>query len=305
MVGPRREKFLFDFSGRADLGPLGGFFFSSHESPLTSHLVMTFTDAKQRFSNRVADYVRYRPGYPSAVRDLLRAECALKSGHVIADIGSGPGFLSELFLKNGNRVFGTEPNEAMRLAGEEYLASYDGFVSINGSAEASTLDDASVDFVTSGQAFHWFDQDAARAEFHRILKPTGWVVVVWNERLTDASPFVREYENLLRKFGTDYASVKESYPNEQHMRDFFGAGAYSSHTLPNFQEFDFDGVAGRLRSSSFVPTPDHPNFAPMISELQRIFGAHNRDDRVRLEYTTHIYFGRLNSPIVTKDWNLA
>jgi SAM-dependent methyltransferase len=266
---------------------------------------MTFTDGKQRFSNRVADYVRYRPGYPSAVRDLLRAECGLKSGHVIADIGSGTGFLSELFLKNGNRVFGIEPNEAMRLAGEEYLASYDGFVSINGSAEATTLDDASVDFVTSGQAFHWFDQDAARAEFHRILKPTGWVLVVWNERLTDASPFVREYENLLRKFGTDYASVKESYPNEQHMRDFFGAGAYSSHTLPNFQEFDFDGVAGRLRSSSFVPTQDHANFAPMMAELQRIFDAHNRDDRVRLEYTTHIYFGRLNSPVVTKDWNLA
>jgi SAM-dependent methyltransferase len=266
---------------------------------------MTFTDAKQRFSNRVADYVRYRPGYPAAVRDVLRAECGLKSGHVIADVGSGTGFLSELFLKNGNRVFGIEPNEAMRLAGEEYLASYDGFVSLNGSAEATTLDDASVNFVAAGQAFHWFDHSAARAEFIRILKPLGWVVVIWNERLTEASPFVREYEDLLRKFGTDYASVKESYPSEEHMRDFFGAGAYSSHTLPNFQEFDFDGVAGRLRSSSFVPAPDHPNFAPMMVELQRIFDARNQDGRVRLEYTTHIYFGRLNSPVVTRDGNLA
>ncbi len=266
---------------------------------------MTFIDAKQRFSNRVADYVRYRPGYPSAVRDVLRAECGLKSGHVIADIGSGTGFLSELFLKNGNRVFGIEPNEAMRQAGGEYLASYDGFVSINGSAESTTLDDASVDFVTAGQAFHWFEQNAARGEFLRILKPAAWVVVVWNERLTDASPFVREYEDLLRKFGTDYASVKESYPREEHMRDFFGAGAYSSHTLPNFQEFDFDGVAGRLRSSSFVPTRDHANFAPMMAELQRIFDAHNQDGRVRLEYTTHVYFGRLNSPVAPNDWNLA
>jgi len=266
---------------------------------------MTFIDAKQRFSNRVADYVRYRPGYPSAVRDVLRAECGLKSGHVIADIGSGTGFLSELFLKNGNRVFGIEPNEAMRQAGGEYLASYDGFVSINGSAESTTLDDASVDFVTAGQAFHWFEQNAARGEFLRILKPAAWVVVVWNERLTDASPFVREYEDLLRKFGTDYASVKESYPREEHMRDFFGAGAYSSHSLPNFQEFDFDGVAGRLRSSSFVPTRDHANFAPMMAELQRIFDAHNQDGRVRLEYTTHVYFGRLNSPVAPHDWNLA
>src|ERR1700726_121959 len=185
---------------------------------------MTFTDAKQRFSTRVADYVRYRPSYPSALLDLLRSECSLRPGHVIADIGSGTGFLSELFLKNGNRVYGIEPNKDMRQAGEEYLASYDGFSSIEGSAEATTLDDASVNFVTAGQAFHWFDQNTARAEFIRILKPLGWVVVIWSERLTDASPFVREYEDLLRKFGTDYASVKESYPSEEHMRDFFGAG---------------------------------------------------------------------------------
>jgi len=270
---------------------------------------MTFADSKQRFSNRVADYLRYRPGYPTGVRDLLRAECALKSGHVIADIGSGTGFLSELFLKNGNRVFGVEPNEAMRLAGEEYLASYDGFASINGSAESTTLDDASVDFVAAGQAFHWFDQNAARAEFLRILKPAGWVVVIWNERLTDTTPFVRAYESLLREFGTDYASVKESYPNVQHMRDFFGANPYSSHELPNFQEFDFDGIAGRLRSSSFIPTPDAPTFAPMMAEAQKLFVEHNQNGLVRLEYSTRIYFGRLNakldSPAATEDWDHA
>ena len=254
---------------------------------------MTFTDSKQRFSNRVADYIRYRPSYPSTVRDVLRSECGLKSGHVIADIGSGTGFLSELFLKNGNRVFGVEPNEAMRQAGEEYLASYDGFASVEGSAESTTLDDASVDFVTTGQAFHWFDQNAARSEFTRILKPDGWVVVIWNERLTDTTAFLRGYEALLRKFGTDYATVKESYPSEQHMRDFFGAGHYQSRMVPNFQEFDFDGLAGRLRSSSFIPAADAPNYAPMMEELQRIFAEYNQTDRVRMEYSTHIYFGRL------------
>src|ERR1700736_2261037 len=117
---------------------------------------MTFTDAKQRFSDRVADYVRYRPGYPTEVLTLLRSECALRPGQVIADIGSGTGFLSELFLKNGNRVYGIEPNEAMRLAGEEYLASFDNFVSIDASAEATTLEYGTIDFVTAGQAFHWF-----------------------------------------------------------------------------------------------------------------------------------------------------
>jgi SAM-dependent methyltransferase len=257
---------------------------------------MTFTDSKERFSNRVTDYVRYRPSYPSAVRDLLRAECGLKSGHVIADIGSGTGFLSELFLKNGNRVFGIEPNEAMRLAGEEYLAAYDSFISINGSAESTTLEDASVNFVVSGQAFHWFEPKSARREFARILKPGGWVVIVWNERLTDATSFLQEYEGLIRKYGNDYSKVNESYPREEQMRHFFGEGAYASRTLPNYQNFDLDGIAGRLRSSSYMPTPSDPNFEMMLAELRMLFDTYNEGGRVRLEYTTRIYFGHLAVP---------
>ena len=254
---------------------------------------MTFIDAKQRFSNRVADYIRYRPGYPEAALEPLRKECGLRPGHVIADIGSGTGFLSELFLKNGNRVYGVEPNEAMRQAGEEYLASYDGFSSIEGSAESTTLDNASVDFVTTGQAFHWFDQTVARREFARILKPGGWVVVLWNERLTDTTPFLRDFEALLRKFGTDYSRVNESYPREEQMREFFQHQAYRQERLPNFQEFDFEGLAGRVRSSSYTPANDHPAYAPMMAELERIFRAHQENGSVRMEYLTRSYFGQL------------
>jgi len=256
---------------------------------------MTFTDAKQRFSNRVADYVRYRPGYPSAVLDALRTECGLQPGHTIADIGSGTGFLSEVFLKNGNRVYGVEPNTEMRQAGEEYLASYDGFSSIAGAAESTTLDDSSVDFVTAGQAFHWFEQTAARREFSRILKPHGWVVVLWNERLTDTTPFLRDYEDLIRKFGTDYSRVNESYPREGQMRDFFQHHAYRQEQLPNFQVFDFEGLAGRVRSSSYMPAQGHANFAPMMAELDRVFRAHQQGGCVRIEYLTRFYFGHLPS----------
>src|SRR5262245_5749899 len=123
---------------------------------------MTFADAKQRFSSRVADYVRYRPGYPSALIDVLRAECGLNAEHLIADVGSGTGLLSKVFLDNGNRVIGVEPNAEMREAGEEFLAGHRIFSSVNGSSEATTLADSSVDFVTTAQAFHWFEPDATR-----------------------------------------------------------------------------------------------------------------------------------------------
>jgi SAM-dependent methyltransferase len=183
----------------------------------------------------------------------------------------------------------------MRQAGEEYLAEYDNFTSINGSAEATTLEDACADFVTSGQAFHWFDQTAARREFARMLKPEGWVVVVWNERLTDTTPFLREYEALIQKFNTDYTKVNENYPREEQMKSFFGTNEYRAYDVPNSQEFDFDGVAGRLRSSSYMPAPGQANFAPMMAELQKMFDTHKDAGHVRLEYATRIYFGQLHA----------
>jgi SAM-dependent methyltransferase len=254
---------------------------------------MTFADSKRRFSDRVADYVRYRPSYPSALLDLLRAECSLRPGHVIADIGSGTGFLSELFLKNGNRVYGIEPNEAMRRAGEEYLASYDGFSSIEGSAEATTLEDAGVDFVTAGQSFHWFEPDSARREFVRILKSGGWMVIAWNDRRMDEAPFTRAYENLLERFGIDYKQVKDSYPEADRITYFLST--FSQRDLPNFQIFDWDSLRGRLRSSSFTPTEGHANYAPMMDELRKLFDAYQQDGQVRMDYFTRIYFGHLKA----------
>ena len=253
---------------------------------------MTFADAKQRFSSRVADYIRYRPGYPSEVLPWLRTECGLKPGHVVADIGSGTGFLSELFLKNGNRVYGVEPNDAMREAGEEYLASYDNFSSIVGSAEATTLESGSVDFVSAGQAFHWFEPYATRREFRRILKAKGWMVALWNDRQTD-TPFADGYEHLLVKYGTDYKVVREAYPEAHVMQEFFGAATVSQRVLPNEQVLDWEGLVGRLRSSSYAPEEEHPNYAPMLADLEQLFHASEKDGHVCMQYATHVYYGRL------------
>jgi SAM-dependent methyltransferase len=255
---------------------------------------MTFQDAKQRFSNRAEDYARYRPGYPREILSLMGTWCHFSPQHVIADIGSGTGLLSEIFLENGNAVLGVEPNEEMRAAGEEFLKRYPRFTSVAGSAEATTLPDDSVDFVAAAQAFHWFEMGPTRREFRRILKLAGRVIILWNERLLDQTPFLREYEALLRQYGTDYARVQESYPRNEQMLEFFGKNEFTSHTLPNGQEFDFRGLRGRLQSSSYAPAPGHPQFEPMMEELRRIFDAHQVDGKVRMEYSTRIYTGRLD-----------
>jgi len=253
---------------------------------------MTFTDSKQRFSHRVADYVRYRPSYSSEVLTMLRTECGLRPGHVIADMGSGRGLLSELFLRNGNRVYGIEPNKDMRAAGEGYLAEYDGFSSIDGSAETTTLSEASVDFVTAGQAFHWFEPAAARREFSRILRSPGWVVAVWNFRDKE-TPFARAYEDVLVKYGTDYTRVRESYPAGHDMQGFFLGAKFFERALPNGRLLNWDELAGVVRSASYMPQEGHLNFVPMMNALRELFLKHEENGRVPMNFTTHIYFGQL------------
>ena len=248
-------------------------------------------DPTKRFSNRVDYYIRYRPRYPAAVLDFLKAELALLPHTVFADIGSGTGILAEMFLRNGNPVFGVEPNLEMRVAAEALLNSYPHFHSVSGRAEATTLAGGSVDIITAGQAFHWFQADQARQEFRRILKPGGWVVLVWNDRKPDASPFMRAYEQLLRDYAGEYDQVNCHNVNEAALANFFES--YTRRGFPNHQEFDHEGLRGRLLSSSYAPLPGHPRHAPMLAELHSIFEAHQSGGRVRFEYETEVYYGRL------------
>jgi SAM-dependent methyltransferase len=250
-------------------------------------------DATARFSNRVEHYIRYRPGYPAGVLDVLRREVGLTGDSVLADVGSGTGLSSELFLKNGNRVFGVEPNDEMRQAAERLLDGCPNFRSVRGTAEATTLPDQSIDLVVAGQAFHWFDRDAARVEFRRILKPAGHVVLLWNTRRTDVSPFLREYEALLQCFGTDYAAVRHDQLDRQQLTAFFAPGTYRQFTLDNEQRFDWDGLRGRLLSSSYVPAEGHPCYQPMLDALRRMFDQHQSGGVVGFEYDTEIHLGSL------------
>ncbi len=254
---------------------------------------MAISNQTARFSDRVDDYVKNRPHYPVEVIDLLAARAGLVPDSVIADVGSGTGILTQLFLENGNPVIGIEPNREMREAGETLLAEFGRFTSLDGTAEATKLPAQSMDFVVVGQAFHWFDRDKTRAEFCRILKPDAIVALIWNDRRVDSTPFLRDYEALLNKFGNDYKEVgHKSALDVESFTPFFG-GAPLMATLENSQRCTREGLVGRLHSASYMPTKGAPNYAEMIVRVGEIFDAHARHGHVQFDYDTRVFYGRM------------
>jgi ubiquinone/menaquinone biosynthesis C-methylase UbiE len=223
---------------------------------------------------------------------MLERECGLTPESVVADIGSGTGALSRLFLANGNRVIGVEPNAEMRKAGEELLSGYSLFTSVDATAEATTLPDQSVDFVTAAQAAHWFDRTRAREEFVRILNPNGWAVMIWNERRHEANAFQRDYEQLLLRYSIDYKEVRHE-GMRLRIGEFFAPCSYQERVFDNPQRFDYAGLEGRLLSSSYAPMQGHPNYAPMIAALKSLFDTHQVDGHVVMEHDTRVYYGEL------------
>ena len=250
-------------------------------------------DPTTRFSDRVADYIRYRPGYPDEIVATLERETGVAPGAVVADVGSGTGISSELFLRHGYEVYAVEPNREMREAAEEVLGPQPGFHSVDGRAEATTLPDSWVDLVTAGQAFHWFDCNGARRELTRVLRSADcYVALFFNSRQSDTTPFLAGYEALLHEHAADYARVNHRNVGNDELRGFFG-GHYEKRVFPNDQSFDFESLKGRLLSSSYAPAPGDPRHEPMITALRELFEKHEEKGRVTFLYDTELYFGRI------------
>lgn len=246
----------------------------------------------ERFTDRVENYVRYRPDYPPGVIDILAREIGLTPAWVIADVGSGTGLSAQLFLENGNEVYGVEPNLPMRMGAQRYLAGYQDFHSIAGAAEATTLPPGSVNCVLAAQAFHWFDATAARIEACRILRSDGWSVLIWNKRRVADTPFLEAYERLLVDFGTDYREVRHENVDADRLAGYFG-GSYAHDSVPNQQRLDASGLCGRIASSSYMPAEGDPRYRELIKAAERVFAEHQVNDRVVLEYDTEIYWSRM------------
>jgi SAM-dependent methyltransferase len=250
------------------------------------------SDPTRRFSDRVQSYVRYRPGYPEAALDFLAAACP--PSPAVADVGMGTGILTEALLRRGWSVWGVEPNLEMRQAAEQNLSSWETFTSVAGRAEETGLASGLVDLVTAAQAFHWFDRPAARREFARILRPGGWLALLWNNRRKSGSAFLEGYEGLLRRWSVDYTEVDHSQVTDAAVSAFFAPGRCELRLFPNRQVFDLKGTCGRLASSSYAPAPGHPNHAPMMAELHDLFGRCAERGTVTFEYDTLVYLGGLD-----------
>lgn len=245
----------------------------------------------ERFSDRVESYIKARPGYPPEVIATLREECGLAPTSPVADVASGTGIFTRLLLENGNPVFAVEPNAEMRSAAERLLGGYPNFKSIQGTAENTTLPDRSVALITAAQAGHWFDLPRARAEFARILQPRGWVVLLWNERVVDRTPFLRDYEELLLTYTIDYKEVRHEKTTAV-INSFFTPLLHRERIFDSHQSFDYAGLEQRLLSSSYAPLEDHPNHSPMLRELRRMFDANHQSGRVRMDYRTRLYYAQ-------------
>ncbi|MGD0676425.1 MAG: class I SAM-dependent methyltransferase [Polyangiaceae bacterium] len=244
---------------------------------------------KARFTDRVEDYVRFRPGYPQALLDAITRIARLGPGRRAADVGSGTGIFTRALLATGTDVVGVEPNDAMRRAAEASLSGHPQFESSSGCAEATGLADASVDLIVAAQAFHWFEPLRARAEFMRILKPGGYVALVWNQR--SDTPFNRAYEAMLERFAPDYGLVREKdRAAESKIRAFFAPSLPRLLQFDNEQRLDEVGLRGRLMSSSYAPRQGDPLHVAIMSELATIFSAHEKGSLVAIGYETILWY---------------
>ena len=246
----------------------------------------------ERFTGRVEDYERYRTRYPKAVIDILVERCGLRREHMVADIGAGTGMLAELFLEHGNAVVAVEPNDDMRGACEKLASAWPGLIVKKGTAEATGLEDASVDFIAVGRAFHWFDLERTSKEFPRILRPGGWVVLASHSRVRDDSPQSQEYEAMLREHGKDYAENRERYEISARIDAFFAGGELFREKITGEQRLTLEELIGQTQSYSVTPELGHPKYEGMQRALREFFARWETDGVVVMKTAAKVVCGR-------------
>ena len=253
---------------------------------------MTTINAKMdnttRFTDRVEYYAAFRPTYPDSVIEYLRHEVGVVPGSVVVDVGSGTGISSDLFLRHGHEVYAVEPNAGMRKAAELALRHHPGFHSVDATAEHTTLPEACADVIVSASAFHWFDAALARAEFRRILRPGGVVIVMGNGRRKGGSLFTRAYDELVHKSSVP-ARAHEN--REERVREFVGDGMQTGG-IEYTELLNYRALSGRTLSYSTIPLAGQPGHETMMRELRVLFDAAAKGSSVEYEGQVKLYWNR-------------
>ncbi|HXW57331.1 MAG TPA: class I SAM-dependent methyltransferase [Candidatus Cybelea sp.] len=156
------------------------------------------------FTGLAANYAKFRPGYAAQIATAILGYVGRDSALIdAADIGAGTGVWTRMLAARGlHSVVAVEPNDDMRGQGIETSRGTP-IVWYKGSAEATGLPEGSADLVTMASSFHWADFDKACDEFHRILRPRGVFVALWNPRLIEANPLLAEIEAQITRLKPD------------------------------------------------------------------------------------------------------
>jgi SAM-dependent methyltransferase len=242
-----------------------------------------------RFSDRAADYVKYRPTYPEAAIDAILAGLGEASQLTAADIGAGTGIASRLLAKRGLRVLAIEPNAEMRQAAELHpLVEWK-----EGTSEVTNLSESSVNLVTCFQSFHWFNPVLTLPEFRRILQPSGRLAVVWNLR-DRTDEFTLEYTQIVKIASDNHPAEKRDRSIEPLLTSSVFTNIQSSDFVQK-QDVDLQGLIGRAQSSSYIPKSE-PQLQQIISDLTEIYQTHcGNQSFVSSVYKTRVYLAELSN----------
>jgi len=249
-------------------------------------------DARSLFNGKASIYSRYRPDYPKDLLKMLEKETGFNRNWIVADIGSGTGIMSRLFLENGNHVYCIEPNDDMRSESIKLTSSFLKCKVLKGTAENTGLDTDSIDIIVAGQSFHWFDPVAAKKEMTRVLKPGGFAALIWNNRSERENSLSKEYDYICSKYSHNYQGTGNSRIESDTFITFFHNG-FKKFETPNYQKLNLDGILGRYFSTSYALQPQDPEYGDAVESLKKLFRKFEKNGYATMEYETQIFLGQL------------